>query len=105
MTTTNQQDALQLAAEVYGSLSGTARSDGTEDAGHAGLTTTIALYVWHAVMAMVEAHGSTAAFYDAVAESPRGGVPVYEVADVIAAAMDAGTTPERTAKAVLALLA
>jgi hypothetical protein len=76
-----------------------------EESGHAGLTDTVAVYVFASINAMIQSHGSTAAFYHAAAESPRVGVPVYDVAELIAAAISADTTPEHTAEAVLALLA
>jgi hypothetical protein len=105
MTRFDTLDALQLAAEVYASLPDAMHCRANEESGHAGLTDTVAVYVFASINAMIQSHGSTAAFYHAAAESPRVGVPVYDVAELIAAAISADTTPEHTAEAVLALLA
>ncbi len=104
MTRFDTLDALQLAAEVYASLPDTVHRRASEESGHAGLTDTVAAYVFASIDAMIQSHGSTAAFFNAAAEAPRVGVPIYDVAELIAAAIGEDTTPEQTAESVLALL-
>lgn len=104
MTRFDTLDALQLAAEVYASLPDTVHRRASEESGHAGLTDTVAVYVFASIDAMIQSHGSTAAFFNAAAEAPRVNVPIYDVAELIADAIDAGVTPEQAAFAVLDLL-
>lgn len=94
----DMKDALALSVEVYASLDGDFGGLVTMNEGHAALSDLVAEHVHAAVVAMLEGYGSTQAYWEAAAE--RGGVPIYEVAELIADCMQERETPTKTAEAV-----